>query len=70
MAIHFGKDPFIATEVMKIVTREREQALSAREWNFRLAGYGYAIEETAHGKVVTTVPNGEEICDLPEELSF
>ncbi|WP_299876837.1 hypothetical protein [uncultured Sulfitobacter sp.] len=61
------KDPFIIAQVMELVIREREHALSPREWQHRLAGYGYAVRETDEGHVVETLPHHIEIGLLPEE---
>ena len=69
MSIMFNKDPFITAQVIDLVIRERDSALSPREWKHRLAGYGYAIKDTAHGQVVETLPHGVEIGVLPAQLS-
>jgi len=69
MSVMFNKDPFITAQVLDLVVREREQALSAREWKHRIAGYGYAIKDTEHGQVVETLPHHVEVCVLPPEFS-
>lgn len=51
--------------VLDLIQRERAQALSAREWKFRLAGYGYAITDVQGAQVVTTLPQGVELGVLP-----
>jgi hypothetical protein len=53
-------------KVCDIVLRERSMALSEREWKFRLRGYGYAIADTDHGRVITSLLRNAEICALPE----
>ncbi|MBO9399489.1 hypothetical protein [Shimia sp. R9_3] len=58
----------IEAPVLDILKRERDQALSAREWKFRLAGYGYAIKDVAGAQVVTKLPQGTEIGVLPKQF--
>ena len=69
MSVMFNQDPFITAKVIDLVLREREQSLSAREWQHRLAGYGYAIKDTDHGQVVETLPHRVEVGVLPAEES-
>lgn len=69
MSIIIKQDGFVTEEVMQMVTRERETALSAREWKHRLAGYGYSIRDTDDGKhVLETLPHHIALCELPAEL--
>lgn len=51
--------------VLDLLLRERAKALSAREWKFRLAGYGYAIKDVAGAQVVTKLPQNTELGVLP-----
>ena len=67
MSIVFDTDPKAAAKVVDLVLREREVALSAREWKHRLAGYGYAIKDTDYGQVVETLPHHIEVAVLPAE---
>lgn len=69
MSIMHNKDPFLTAQVIDLVLRERESALSSREWKHRLAGYGYAIKDTDHGQVVETLPHHVEVGVLPAQLS-
>ena len=69
MSIMHNKDPFITAQVINLVLREREAALSPREWKHRLAGYGYAIKETEHGEVIETLPHRVEVAVLPPHVS-
>ncbi len=55
----------VADGVLDLLKRERNKALSAREWKFRLAGYGYAIKDVAGRQIVTTLPHGVELGELP-----
>lgn len=57
-------DPSIVAQVRAIVMRERTMSVSDREWKHRLRGYGYALSDTDHGRVVTTLPHGVEVCTL------
>ncbi len=56
--------PNTITEIRDFVLREREKALSDREWKFRLRGYGYDIRKTENGCVVTSLIGGSEICAI------
>ncbi len=67
MSVMYNEDPFAASKVLDLVLREREMALSTREWKHRLAGYGYAIKDTEHGQVVETLPHHVEIAVLPQD---
>lgn len=66
MSIEPKSDPFIAAKVLDIIEREKAMALSARELQHRLAGYGYAIRDTEDGKIVETLPHHVEVCRLEE----
>lgn len=69
MSIITRHDAFATEEIMQIVTRERQIALSTREWKHRLAGYGYSIRDTEGGQhVLETLPDRVELCVLPQEL--
>jgi len=68
MSLHMNIDPVLVEKVIATVRKEREMALSVREWKHRLAGYGYAIKDTAHGQMVMMLKTGDELCELPEAL--
>ena len=55
----------VDTDVLALVMRERGLAVSEREWKHRLRGYGYAIRDTAEGRVVTSVVRNAPVCALP-----
>ncbi|SHL41965.1 hypothetical protein SAMN05443432_101445 [Roseovarius litoreus] len=57
------------TEILNFVLRERSMAVSEREWRHRLRGYGYAIKETAEGRMVTSVRRGGTLCVLPGQVA-
>ncbi|WP_299553002.1 hypothetical protein [uncultured Tateyamaria sp.] len=69
MSMIFAQDGFVEAQVLDLVSRERSQALSRREWKHRLAGYGYGIRETEAGDVVETLPHRVAVCKLPTELA-
>lgn len=52
-------------KIRDLVQRERELAISDREWKHRLRGYGYAILDTEEGQFVTSVLRQEPLCSLP-----
>ncbi|PIE14108.1 MAG: hypothetical protein CSA70_02855 [Rhodobacterales bacterium] len=64
---HEAPDFEMTRKVCEIVMREREMALSDREWKFRLRGYGYGIRDTDHGCMITSLLKGTELCALPED---
>ena len=66
MSVMFNDDPFATAKIVDLVLREREMALSSREWKHRLAGYGYAIKDTDYGQVVESLSKRTEIAVLPE----
>ena len=59
-------DTEMTAKICEIVLHERAMSLSEREWKFRLRGYGYAIKDTDHGRVVTSLRKGEDLCTLPD----
>ncbi len=52
-------------KIRDLVQRERMMAISDREWEHRLRGYGYAIRETEEGRIVTSLLRGARLCSLP-----
>ncbi|MGR3621118.1 hypothetical protein [Pseudophaeobacter sp.] len=55
--------------VLDLIREEREKALSPREWQFRLRGYGYAIKQIDGAQIVTRLPKCIEIGVLPPEFA-
>ena len=51
--------------VLELLRDERKKALSDREWEFRLAGFGYGIKDDNGRRVVTRLLNGAELGLLP-----
>ncbi len=68
--LDFSKtDAVVAAQVVDLITQERAKALSKREWQHRIAGYGYCIRDTQHGQIVETLPHHVPVCTLPAELA-
>ncbi|MCA2006170.1 hypothetical protein [Tritonibacter mobilis] len=55
--------------ILSLVREERRKALSPREWQFRLRGYGYAIRDEDGTQVLTRLPRGEAVGILPADMS-
>lgn len=55
--------------LLELIREEREKALSPREWQFRLRGYGYAIKRVAGDQILTRLPKGTEIGVLPADIA-
>ncbi len=55
--------------LLELIRVEREKALSPREWQFRLRGYGYAIKRVAGDQILTRLPKGTEIGVLPADIA-
>ena len=63
--MHFtSNNATVVSEVRTFVMDERKACVSDREWKFRLRGYGYDITNTPRGTVLSTLPQGVEICTL------
>ncbi|WP_412509282.1 hypothetical protein [Roseovarius sp. SYSU LYC5161] len=56
-------------KIRDLVMRERQMAVSDREWKHRLRGYGYAITDTTEGRFVTSLVQGRALCSLPGHLA-
>jgi len=50
--------------VLTMIRDEREKALSTREWQFRLRGYGYGIK-TIEGDLVTALVALAKLLRIP-----
>ncbi len=55
--------------VLSLIKDEREKALSAREWKFRLRGYGFAVKDVDGGQMLTRLPHGTELGVLPADFA-
>ena len=66
MSIIFKNDSVEATQLISLVTSEHSKALSPRELRHRLAGYGYGLEDTPEGIIVTKLPFGNALCMIPK----
>jgi hypothetical protein len=56
-------------DVLTIVARERRLAVSDREWQHRLRGYGYGIRDTDEGRVVTSLLKDAPLCAIPAHFA-
>ena len=56
-------------DLQEMVMRERELAVSEREWKHRLRGYGYGIRDTDEGRVVTSLMHDRKLCSLPNAVA-
>lgn len=50
-----------APAALAFALAERRHCVSDREWAHRLRGYGYAIRQTGHGRMLTTITGNVEI---------
>ena len=57
-------EPMSNCKIRDLVMRERKLAVSEREWQHRLRGYGYGIRDSAEGRFVTSLVRGDDICTL------
>ena len=55
-------------ELQSLALRERQMAVSEREWMHRLKGYGYAIKDTTEGRFLTSIMHKTELCSLPGHM--
>lgn len=53
-----------AQQALNFVLAEREKCLSDREWEHRIAGYGYGVRNWGPRRVLTSLTRNEAICDL------
>lgn len=59
----------IEAPILEILKNERAKALSAREWKFRLRGYGFGIKDVEGAQMLTKLPQNTELGLLPAHLS-
>jgi len=50
-----------STKIQELVMRERHLALSEREWQHRLRGYGYGLRDSDEGRIVTSLLRGNDL---------
>ncbi|NIZ12847.1 hypothetical protein [Phaeobacter sp. HF9A] len=55
--------------ILTLLREERLKALSAREWQFRLRGYGFGIRDEAGTQILTRLPRGEALGALPADMA-
>ncbi|WP_421701955.1 hypothetical protein [Aliiroseovarius sp.] len=54
--------------ILDFVIKQRAHVLSFREWKHRLAGFGFSIDKTEAGHMITTLPARRRVCKLPEQF--
>ncbi|MBY6066470.1 MULTISPECIES: hypothetical protein [Leisingera] len=59
----------IDPSVLDLIRSERQKALSPREWQFRLRGYGYAVKTVEGTQILTRLTTGDEVGRLPPEFA-
>ncbi|UOA28863.1 hypothetical protein [Pseudosulfitobacter sp. DSM 107133] len=69
MSIFVKTDALVAAQVLELITQERSKSLSKREWQHRIAGYGYCVRDTQYGQIVETLPHHVPVCTLPVDLT-
>ncbi|MFD0860314.1 hypothetical protein [Roseovarius aquimarinus] len=57
------------SDILLIAARERRMAVSDREWQHRLRGYGYGVRDTDEGRVLTSLVKNTPLCALPADLA-
>jgi hypothetical protein len=55
-------------KIVAFVREQREHAHSRRHWKRRLAAFGFAIEDTEDGPMISMLPKRRVICPLPQDL--
>jgi len=50
-----------STKIQELVMRERTLAVSEREWQHRLRGYGYGLRDSDEGRIVTSLLRGSDL---------
>jgi hypothetical protein len=54
---------------LELISEEYSKALSVREWQFRLRGYGLIIKEMGDRKVVAKLRTGNILGVLPAQFA-
>lgn len=52
--------------ILDFVIKQRAHVLSFREWKHRLAGFGFSIDQTTQGHMITKLPGHRRVCSLPD----
>lgn len=65
--VYLTIDAVAREEIRDLALRERQHALSTREWKHRLRGYGFDLRTTDDGHVIVTKLGGSDICELPAD---
>jgi len=65
------KMPLDAAEIAQVqafVLAERRKSLSEREWQFRLRGHGYGLQECGKNRMVTALPKNTSLFEIDETV--
>ena len=62
-------EPMNTGKIRDLVMRDRQLAVSEREWQHRLRGHGYGIRDTDEGRVVTSLVRGGDLCTLGDRAA-
>jgi len=54
--------------ILDFVIKQRAHVLSFREWKHRLAGFGFSIDRTEQGHMITMLPGHRRVCRLPDQF--
>jgi hypothetical protein len=65
MSVIAFEDTTLDAPLLELLTEQRKMALSNREWEFRLAGFGYGIKNRGSHRIVTRLISGDELGMLP-----
>ena len=61
--------PMLEAATLDFMAEERRKSLSAREWRFRMKGYGFGIRDQGDRQVVTKLPQGITLGILPTNFA-
>lgn len=62
---YVANDPFVLSQVFKLVAHEVRRARSRKDLLERLENRGYGLRKTPHGPMLVTMPQGVELGPLP-----
>lgn len=68
MSVAIINEGHLEAPLLELLTEQRKMALSVREWEFRLAGFGYGIKDRGSRRIVTRLTSGDELGTLPGDL--
>ncbi|UWQ91292.1 hypothetical protein QEZ52_00550 [Aliisedimentitalea scapharcae] len=69
MALAETAGHMIDAGILELLRHERTQALSNREWKFRLGAHGLAVKDVQGKQIVTRLPQGIELGVIPADVA-